>query len=93
MLTQQDVVFKRLKSQRGQTVDLLVDRPAGRDLEDGYVARSTAQAPEIDSVTLLHSPTELHPGQLLTARITGSDGYDLTAEPLRSKSRGLTVIK
>ncbi|HZZ41905.1 MAG TPA: 30S ribosomal protein S12 methylthiotransferase RimO [Tepidisphaeraceae bacterium] len=93
MLTQQKVAFAKTASLRGQTIQVLIDRPAGRDLEDGYVARSTAQAPDIDSTTLVHTNTELHPGQLLDVRITGADGYDLLAELPRKKSRGLTVIK
>ena len=70
-----------------------VDRPAGRDIEDGFVARSTAQAPDIDSITLVHTDEPLHPGQLLDVRITASEGYDLIAELPRKKSRGLHVIK
>jgi ribosomal protein S12 methylthiotransferase len=93
MLAQQAVAFKRAKSMRGESVEVLVDRPAGRDMEDGYVARSKSQAPDIDSTTLVHSTEELHPGQLLTVKVTGSEGYDLVAELPRKKSRGLTVIK
>jgi ribosomal protein S12 methylthiotransferase len=93
MLTQQEVAFKKTASLKGQTLPVLIDRPAGRDLEDGYVARATSQAPDIDSITLVHSTAELHPGQLLNVRITGSEGYDLLAELPRQKSRGLPVLK
>jgi ribosomal protein S12 methylthiotransferase len=93
MLTQQKVAFKKMAALKGQTVPVLIDRPAGRDLEDGYVARATSQAPDIDSITLVHTDTELHPGQLLDVRITGSEGYDLLAELPRKKARGLPVLK
>lgn len=93
MLTQQQVAFKRAKAMRGQSLEVLIDRPAGRDPEDGYVARSKSQAPDIDSTTLVHSPDELHPGQLLEVKVTASEGYDLIAELPRKKSRALSVIK
>src|SRR3954447_23876776 len=46
MLAQQEVAFARAKNQVGRTIDVLIERPAGRDAEDGWVARSTAQAPD-----------------------------------------------
>jgi ribosomal protein S12 methylthiotransferase len=92
MLAQQDVAFKRARAMKGQTIDLLVERPAGRDDEDGWVARSKAQAPDIDSVTLLHG-SGFHAGQIVQAKVTGAEGYDLVAELPRKKGRTLTVIR
>src|SRR5439155_25515531 len=46
MLTQQKVAFTRAKKQVGQTIEVLIDRPAGRDEEDGFVARARHQAPD-----------------------------------------------
>ncbi len=62
MLAQQEVAFAKAKQMKGQTIELLIERPAGRDAEDarsassgqGWVARSQGQAPDIDSVTFLH---------------------------------------
>jgi hypothetical protein len=70
----------------------LIDRPAGRDEEDGWVARSTAQAPDIDSVTIVHGPG-FHTGQLATVQVCGAEGYDLVAEPIRKKSKSLKVVR
>src|SRR5947207_11784277 len=40
MLAQQQVAFAKAKSMKGKTIEVLVDRPAGRDAaEDGWVAR------------------------------------------------------
>src|SRR4051794_34603947 len=50
MLAQQEVAFAKSKGMVGQTIDVLIDRAAGRDEEDGYVGRSQSQAPDIDSV-------------------------------------------
>jgi len=92
MLVQQDVVFARNKARVGQTMEVLIDRPAGRDLEDGYVARSAMQAPDIDSVTFVKSHKKLSPGEVVDAKITDFQAYDLVAELPRKKSRQLAVV-
>ncbi|MGH7213917.1 MAG: 30S ribosomal protein S12 methylthiotransferase RimO [Tepidisphaeraceae bacterium] len=91
MLAQQDVAFARSKSMVGKTIDVLIDRPAGRDEEDGWVARSQFQAPDIDSVVFMHGKG-LHAGQLVQARITDFQAYDLVAELPRTKARSLKVV-
>jgi ribosomal protein S12 methylthiotransferase len=93
MLAQQDVAFARAAGMKGKTIEVLIERPAGRELEDGYVARSQSQAPDIDSVTFVQSPTKLHPGQLLDVKVTDYQAYDLVAEVPVSKSRRLAVVK
>jgi ribosomal protein S12 methylthiotransferase len=92
MLTQQQVAFARSRKMVGQSIDVLIDRPAGRDAEDGFVARGLHQAPDIDSVTFVHGEN-LHPGQLLGVKVTDFQAYDLVAEVPRKKSRSLSVIK
>ena len=92
MLAQQKVAFAKSKQMVGQTIDVLIDRPAGRDAEDGFVARSIHQAPDIDSVTFVHG-VNLHPGQLLGVKVTDFQAYDLVAEVPKKKSRSLAVIK
>ncbi|HTL27632.1 MAG TPA: 30S ribosomal protein S12 methylthiotransferase RimO [Tepidisphaeraceae bacterium] len=99
MLAQQDVAFAKAKAMVGKKIDVLIDRPAGRDEEDGstsltaggYVARSQSQAPDIDSVVFLHGE-DLHPGQLVTAKVTEYQSYDLVAEIPRSRAKKLTVL-
>ncbi|HYO10826.1 MAG TPA: 30S ribosomal protein S12 methylthiotransferase RimO [Tepidisphaeraceae bacterium] len=92
MLVQQEVAFARSKATVGKTIQVLVDRPAGRDQEDGYVARSQAQAPDIDSVVIVGGDTRLHPGQLVDVKVTDFQAYDLIAEVPRKKARSLKVI-
>ena len=91
MLAQQEVAFARARALVGQSIEVLIDRPAGRDAEDGFVARSTAQAPDIDSVTFVSAPN-LHPGQLVNVKVTDFQNYDLVAEIPRSRRRGLPVL-
>src|SRR5687768_5337924 len=69
MLAQQEVAFAKSAKKVGETIQVLMDRPAGRDEEDGYVARSQSQAPDIDSVTFVHG-RGLHPGQILDVKVT-----------------------
>ena len=92
MLAQQDVAFARAKGMVGKTIEVLIDRPAGRDEEDGYVARSAAQAPDIDSVVFVHGK-DLHPGMMVDVKVTDFQAYDLVAEVPRKKGRKLSVIK
>ena len=92
MLAQQRVAFAKAGKQVGRTIEVLIDRPAGRDEEDGFVARSHAQAPDIDSVTFVHGKG-LHPGQLVNVKVTDFQAYDLVAEVPKSRSRKLTVVK
>jgi ribosomal protein S12 methylthiotransferase len=93
MLTQQQVAFAKAKSMVGQTVEVLIDRPAGRDEDDGYVGRTSHQAPDIDSVTFVHGEN-LHPGLITDVKVTDYQAYDLVAEvPKQKKPRGLNVIK
>jgi ribosomal protein S12 methylthiotransferase len=93
MLTQQEVAFKKAKSMIGQSIEVLIERPAGRDLEDGYVARSQSQAPDIDSVVHVDGhTTPLHPGQIIHVKVTDYQNYDLVAEVPKKKSRTLKVV-
>jgi ribosomal protein S12 methylthiotransferase len=92
MLTQQEVAFANAKSKIGSTIEVLIDRPAGRDEEDGWVARSPAQAPDIDSVVFVHG-AGLHAGQLIHVRVTDYQAYDLVAELPRRKQRALPVLR
>jgi ribosomal protein S12 methylthiotransferase len=92
MLAQQEVAFAKSRRMVGQTIDVLIDRPAGRDAEDGYVGRSQSQAPEIDSVTFVHGK-RLHAGQLVSVKVTDFQAYDLIAEVPKRKARQLKVLK
>lgn len=80
MEIQQEIAFAWTREQVGKELEVLVDGP---DPEmPGYVlARSYADAPDIDCVVRLKSKG-LHAGDLVRARITGADGYDLVARAL-----------
>jgi ribosomal protein S12 methylthiotransferase len=92
MLAQQEVAFAKAKSMVGKTIEVLIDRPAGRDASDGFVGRTASQAPDIDSVVFVHGPG-LHAGQLLQVKVTDYQAYDLVAQVPRPKRAALTVLK
>jgi ribosomal protein S12 methylthiotransferase len=92
MLAQQEVAFGKAKRMVGQTLEVLVDRAAGREAEDGFVGRSRHQAPDIDSVTFVHGQG-LHAGQLVNVKVTDYQAYDLVAEVAKKRGRSLAVLK
>jgi ribosomal protein S12 methylthiotransferase len=94
MLVQQEVAFGKAKAMIGQQVEVMIERPAGRDVEDGYVGRSQSQAPDIDSVVHVDGNGEiLHPGQMIHVKVTDYQNYDLVAQvPKAKKSRALKVV-
>jgi ribosomal protein S12 methylthiotransferase len=92
MLAQQDVAFAKARATIGKSIEVLIDRPAGRDQDDGYVARSQSQAPDIDSVVFV-TAEDLHPGQFVDVKVTDFQAYDLVAEVPRKKNRSLKVIR
>jgi ribosomal protein S12 methylthiotransferase len=64
---------RRLAARIGQRTRVLVDEVQGHAL-----ARSAAEAPQIDGVVKIHSPGALRPGDWAEVEITGADAYDLT---------------
>jgi len=75
MQTQAEISTARLRSKIGTIQEVLVDEVD----EDGAIARSKADAPEIDGVVHIPDGQELSPGMLIDVEIDGSDDYDLTA--------------
>jgi ribosomal protein S12 methylthiotransferase len=71
MEAQARVASRRAQAHVGTIVEVLVEEVRGRAL----VGRTRAQAPEIDGVVVLSG--DAAPGEVVRARITGSDTYDL----------------
>ena len=94
MLAQQALAFENAQyvAQQRCQFDVLIDGPArngttGRattgvaDAGTLHVGRCYHQAPQVDSLTKVHSATALAPGELVRCTIVDSDGYDLIAQP------------
>ena len=83
MRLQKKIVAARQRERVGRQVRLVVDGPSS-DHELVLRARLEGQAPDIDPVVYLTDcdPSELSPGQFLTAEIVSSRDYDLVARPI-----------
>ncbi|MEC7564320.1 MAG: 30S ribosomal protein S12 methylthiotransferase RimO [Planctomycetota bacterium] len=82
MLAQQDIVTSRNESLIGSRIAVMVDLPVP-DEDHVWVARSHADAPDIDCLVFLTSTEQnLVPGDIVTAEIVASQGYDLIGVPV-----------
>ena len=78
MATQAAISAARLARKIGREMAVLVD-----SVEDRVaLARSSADAPEIDGVVRIAAGGALHPGQVVRVRVTAADDYDLDAQLL-----------
>ena len=75
MNLQQEISVKRLAQKVGRTLDVLIDEID----EDGAIARSYADAPEIDGNVFLAPHPSLKVGEIVRAKIEEADEYDLYA--------------
>ncbi|MGZ8209846.1 MAG: 30S ribosomal protein S12 methylthiotransferase RimO [Burkholderiales bacterium] len=73
MAFQERISAERLKRKVGQTITVLIDELGER----GALARSSADAPEIDGVVHLARAHGLKPGEFARVRVTASDAHDL----------------
>jgi ribosomal protein S12 methylthiotransferase len=79
MQHQEDISTRRLEQRIGRTIRVLVD-----DIdEEGAIARSTADAPEIDGLVYVTDGHDLEIGEFATVTVTDCDVHDLfaTLEP------------
>lgn len=75
MYLQEDISAEKLAKKIGKTMQVLVDDVD----EEGSVARSAADAPEIDGLVYINGEN-LEVGEFVTVRITDSDEHDLWGE-------------
>jgi len=82
MAIQAQISAARLAAKVGRVIDVLVDA-----VEGGVaIARSAADAPEIDGVVRIASANELLPGHFTRVRVTAADAHDLFAKTERRSS-------
>ncbi len=75
MKTQEKISKARLKKKVGQTLTVLVDSNDGKQA----IARSSADAPEIDGSVFISKPGAVKPGEFVQVKITRADAHDLYA--------------
>ena len=76
MALQEKISAARLRRRVGSTLTVLVDEIGSR----GALARSAADAPEIDGVVHVKTSAALKAGEFATVRVKRSDPHDLWAE-------------
>ncbi|MGW2346391.1 30S ribosomal protein S12 methylthiotransferase RimO [Streptomyces sp. NPDC001661] len=75
----EQLVSQRAEERVGETVQVLVESV---DEEDGVLGRGAHQAPETDGQVRLTSGAGLTIGRMVEAKVVGTEGVDLVAEPL-----------
>ncbi len=75
MAAQVEVSAARAKAQIGTVQDVIID--ATGETAGSYLARSKADAPEVDGMVHLTSNLHLESGDIVAAKITDADEYDL----------------
>jgi len=81
MEMQQEIAFGWARDQVGKEIEAIVDA-ADPEVPGHVLARSHADAPEIDCTVRIKGKN-MRPGDLVRARVTGADGYDLIARAIR----------
>jgi ribosomal protein S12 methylthiotransferase len=79
MELQEKISEQRLAKKIGNEMTVLVDEVD----EEGAIARSPADAPEIDGLVYIEDSRGLKPGDFIKVRITDADAHDLWAEPTK----------
>ncbi|MGH8216726.1 MAG: 30S ribosomal protein S12 methylthiotransferase RimO [Rhodanobacteraceae bacterium] len=75
MEVQAEISAAKLQKKIGRTLTVLADEVDA----DGALARSMADAPEIDGTVRIADGASLKPGQFVDVRITGASAHDLEA--------------
>ncbi len=83
MRVQEKISARRLKRKVGKTLKVLVDAVT----PEGAVARSAADAPEIDGMVHIEGGGKLAPGDWAQVKVTRSDAHDLWGQVARPKAR------
>ncbi|MCH8529430.1 MAG: 30S ribosomal protein S12 methylthiotransferase RimO [Saccharospirillum sp.] len=78
MAVQQRISAAKLQAKVGKRIEVIVDEV----VEEGAVARSKADAPDIDGQVFLDDQTHLKPGDRLWVEVEEADDYDLWAHPV-----------
>jgi ribosomal protein S12 methylthiotransferase len=77
MQVQEDISAAKLAAKIDRVIEVLVDEVD----EEGTIARSKADAPEIDGLVYLDGHFDAQPGDFLQVRVIDADHHDLYAAP------------
>ena len=80
MELQEDISADLLAAKIGREIEVLVDAVD----DEGSIARSSADAPEIDGLVFINDFFEAEAGDFLRVRVVDADEHDLYAEVVTS---------
>ena len=83
MSAQADISAAKLRQRIGRTITVLVDEVT----DEGIIARSHADAPEIDGVVIVSGNNPCRPGDFIDVLITAADQHDLFAIPHKEPAK------
>jgi ribosomal protein S12 methylthiotransferase RimO len=75
-----ELMDQRAADRIGELHQVLIEEPGEEGDEHRYIGRGAHQAPEVDGTTEVISHRKLAIGELVSVRVSGSDGVDLVAE-------------
>lgn len=86
MELQQSIVFENSSFYIGKIYDVMIE---GRivDKEQVYVGRTYMDAPQVDGYIFINSDEELMSGDIIQARVTGANNYDLIGEIVKGSAK------
>jgi MiaB/RimO family radical SAM methylthiotransferase len=76
-----ELMDQRAADRVGETIEVLIEEVLG---PGRYCGRAAHQAPEVDGSTEIRAEQAVAVGDLVSARVIGSEGADLVAEVIRS---------
>ncbi len=76
-----ELMAQRAADRTGEILDVLIEEPGG---QGRYGGRAAHQAPEVDGATEVRASSRLRVGDVVRARVTGTEGADLLAEAIGS---------
>ena len=85
MDVQEDISAELLAAKIGREIKVLVDEVD----EEGTIARSSADAPEIDGLVFINSYFNAEPGDFLSVKVIDADEHDLYAELVNTSPWGV----
>jgi ribosomal protein S12 methylthiotransferase len=88
-----ELMDQRAADRIGEFADVLIEEPIDEEAGSGgsgwrYGGRAAHQAPEVDGATEVRSPRRLAIGDLVRARVSGSEGVDLVADLMDEHEQG-----
>lgn len=78
MELQQEIAFEKAERMAGRTLTVMIEGKLAD--EDAYVARTYADAPNVDGYLFVNTSAELMTGDFVRVSVTGSNEYDLIGE-------------